>query len=275
MAAGTRLGAGVAELDRRGRLEHRVVVVELRQDERPRTDRRPAERIVGEFADRDRLEEVRRRDRLGGQLEEPAERRGQVDPDRPLVDRRRRDLAPRPGARARVLGIAEDVDRVDDVARGDRRAVVPAGVGAERERPAAARRVSRPAGGEARDQRPVRAARDEAREDERDEVPVGLAAGRERVHGDRPAEHALAVRDDVGRARLRRRLGGRGRERRRSDQDRDDAEKQEEAANDGMVDSIHPGVGIRPGWAAGELGLRTSGRRGTTRARRRRRGPAG
>ena len=106
---GDRLGAGIAELDRRGRLEHRVVVVELRQDERPRADRRPAERIVGEFADRDRLEEVGRRDRLRGQLE-PAERRGEVDPDR-AVDGRRRDLAPRPGAGPVYSGLRGDVDR--------------------------------------------------------------------------------------------------------------------------------------------------------------------
>ena len=89
-----------------------MVVVELGQDVRPGPDRGATERVVGELADGDGLKEVGRCDRLGGELEEPAERRVELEADRLLVDDRCRDLAPRSGAWARVLRVAQDVDGV-------------------------------------------------------------------------------------------------------------------------------------------------------------------
>jgi hypothetical protein len=52
-----------------------MVGVEFHHDERSGADGRLPKRIVGERLDRDAAQQVRRRDRLGGQLEEAAQRR--------------------------------------------------------------------------------------------------------------------------------------------------------------------------------------------------------
>ena len=71
-----------------------MVRVELDDDEWAGADRGLAERVVGERLDRHAAQQVGRRDRLGRQLEKAAERRREVESNRPLIDRRWRHLEP-------------------------------------------------------------------------------------------------------------------------------------------------------------------------------------
>ena len=97
-----RLGAVGWRVGRPGRARP-CRCVEAGDRERTGADRLAAERVVGQLVDRDAGEQMRRRDRLGRGLEEPAERRLERE-RRPSACRGRLDgdLVPRAGARAVV-----------------------------------------------------------------------------------------------------------------------------------------------------------------------------
>ena len=105
------------------------------QRERARADRPLAERMVGQARDRHVGEQVGRGDGLGRGLQEPADRRVEREPDRPLADGLHGHPGPGRRRRARVVGVLQGVDREGDVGRGDRLAVVPERVVTELERP--------------------------------------------------------------------------------------------------------------------------------------------
>ena len=144
------------------------------------------------------------------------------------------DLVPRSGARTPVVGVLEDTDGERDVLGGDRLAIVPARVVTELERPDRPRRIDRPALGEIGHERPGRPVPDEPGVDQRDEVAVGLGAGTQRADRDGPAEDALAIRArdrGIGRAGLQ--AGGGGRKQRRdTDEARDQREQRDEGPDD-------------------------------------------
>ena len=192
--------------------------------------------------DRHLAEEVGRRDRLGGRLEEPAERRRQREHDAAHPDRPDLDLVPRAGARAVVVRVLEDPDGERDVLGRDGLAVVPDRVVAQLERPDRAGTVDRPALGEVRDDGAGRPIPDEPGIDQRDEIAIGLGSGGQRRHRDRTAEHALDVwasLDGPG-ARAGQRGGrGGGKQRRDADQAREDREHDDEAPDDERVDTGH------------------------------------
>ncbi len=108
--------------------------------------------MTREFVDRDTGQEVRRGDRLGGRLEEPAEWRGEGEHHRAPALGPDVDLVPGSGGRTGVGRVLQDMDGEGDVVGGDRFAVVPAGVRPQLEGPHRARRVDRPALGQVRDE---------------------------------------------------------------------------------------------------------------------------
>jgi hypothetical protein len=234
-----------------------VIVIQLDDCKRTRPDWVPPERIGAQLLDRHPAEQVLRRDRLGGQLEETPERCGEVELHGIRVDRRDRHFAPRTSSRSRVGRVLENADREDDVRRRDRRAVVPCCVSPEVEGPGLCCRVDRPAAGQIRHEHAVRSELHEAGEGEGNEVAVDLGAGTQRVDGDRPAKHPLAV----GRLRGNHRAGRWRREttlphRRKSDGEGDQGENRHEAADDRVVGPVHrlrdPAVGPDAGIARTE-----------------------
>ena len=123
---GRSVGTGVRQANRSGRGDGRMAdgsastggeavagtseaesSVRLDQRERPGADRLLAERVVGQGIDRHVAQEVRRGDRLGAGLQEPAERRLEREVTRCGRAGRDRDLAPRGRRRTGVLGILE------------------------------------------------------------------------------------------------------------------------------------------------------------------------
>ena len=77
-----------------GRFQNGVIVVELDNREAARPDRRPPERRLGKVLHRHAAQQVGRRDRLRREVEEAADRGGEVEADGPRVDRDRRHLSP-------------------------------------------------------------------------------------------------------------------------------------------------------------------------------------
>ena len=238
--------------------------------ERPGADGLPPERVVGQQVDRDLAEQVRRGDRLGRGLQEPAQRRRQRERD---LERRQgldRDLAPRRRGRALVGRVLEGLDRVDDVVGGDRLAVVPARVRAEVEGPGLAGRVDGPARGEVRHDRAVRAVAHEAGEDEGDQVAVGLGPRGQRADRGGMPDHALAI----GARRRVRGAGRRGRGRGRgeggdADEARDQREQHDQRPDHGGIGPGHetPCGSVAAGGRRGAP-VRRRGRRRTRPARR-------
>ena len=228
--------------ERGGGDEFRAVLVEAGHGERPGPDRLASEGVLGQRTDRHTAQEVLRDDRLGRRLEEPTERRREPEDDHPRTVGRDRDLVPRTGARPGVLRVLQDLDREGDVGRGDRIAVMPAGVVAQHEGPHAPGRIHGPALRKVGNDRTGGTVPDESREDQGDEIAIRLAPGRERTDRDRSSEDALAIGSHEGRRQTRtgrRRDRSGGREGRDADQARDEREQDDKAPDDERVGTGH------------------------------------
>ncbi len=229
---------------------------QIGHSERTRADRPPAERVLGEGCDRHLPEQVGRRDRLGQRLQEPAERGLEREPHLARAGRRDRHLGPRCGGRSRVGRVLQRLDREDHVIGRDRRAVVPARVRAQVDRPGLARRIDRPALGQVGHERAARPVAHESGEDQRDQVAIGLGLGGQRGDGRGCADHALDVRADLETWAGRDRRSGRGRWRRGeldggdADECGEDRKKCDERPDDDGVGPGHEapcdGRGVEP-----------------------------
>jgi hypothetical protein len=144
-----------------------------------------------------------RQQRLGGRLEESAERGGEVEPDRLLVEDRYAHLAPRGRLGSCIPGVLEHLDRERDIEGRHRFPVLPDRVGAEAERVPGSGLVDIPGLGDVRDDVTVRPETNEPAEDQRHELTVGGATRRQRADRARSADDALTVDGDGRDARRR------------------------------------------------------------------------
>src|SRR2546428_447855 len=130
--------------------------------------------------------------RLRRGLEEPAERRAEIEPDRAIVERRHLDLSPRGPARAFEVRVLERVNREYDVGRGDRHAVLPRCSRPNAEGVLPSGLIGRPLFRQIWHDLSVGAEAGQPAEDERDEVSVGLSPGCQRVDRARSADDAFS-----------------------------------------------------------------------------------